>query len=210
MADTRRLGSVALLGVVAFALVTIAAQFWRADLDWMRAPLSFYLLGDSGWVVKAAYFLLGASLMALGVGYYRALVAAARSGAPLLLFVAAGLSLDLTALADSDTVPGTYSFEAFVHGLAASAAFLCVTTAMMLQAWRLRGDAQWRSRFIVAFALAVACFVAMWIHLLWRDVPRGLTQKVVIALIIAWLALAARWLRGSTSLPSAETTEDAT
>jgi hypothetical protein len=31
---------------------------------------------------------------------------------------------------------------------------------------------------------------------LWRDAPRGLTQKVEIAMILLWLGLAANWLRG--------------
>ncbi|HEV8694837.1 MAG TPA: DUF998 domain-containing protein [Lysobacter sp.] len=195
----RRFGDFALAGVAFFAIVCIAAQFARSDLDWLRAPLSFYLLGDYGLIVKGAYFVLGATLMLLGIGYYRALAMAARSGAPLLLFVSAGVALDVVALADSDLKPGSASLEAFMHGLAANTAFLCVTTAMLLQAWRLRGDALWRGRFAIAFALAAVCFIAMWVHVLWREAPRGLTQKVVIALILAWLALAASWLRRGAS-----------
>lgn len=195
--ESRRLGNIALGAVALFALVCAAAQVLREDLDWLRAPLSFYLLGEYGIWVKSAYFALGTGLVLLGLGYYRALIPAARSGAPLLLFVSAGLALGVTAVADSDTVPGAYSLEAWIHGFAANTAFLCVTVAMMLQAVRLRGDAVWRHRFTVAFVLAVACFIAMWVHALWRDAPRGLTQKIVIALILAWLWMAAAWLRGS-------------
>ncbi|GAB3355994.1 DUF998 domain-containing protein [Lysobacter tyrosinilyticus] len=193
--DTRRIGTLSLAAVVLFALVCFTAQIARTDLEWLRAPLSLYLLGDYGWVVKSVYFMLGAALILLGLGYYRALTTSARSGAPLLLFVVAGLALEVTALADSATRPGEYSLEAWVHGLAANTAFLCVTVAMMLQSARLRGDAAWRHRSASAFVLAAICFVALWVHVLWREAPRGLTQKVVIVLILGWLARASIWLR---------------
>ena len=32
-------------------------------------------------------------------------------------------------------------------------------------------------------------------HVLWHGMPRGLEQRLVIALILAWLLLAANWLR---------------
>ena len=193
--DTRRIGTVSLLTVILFALVCASAQIVRGDLDWLRAPLSFYLLGEYGRVVKSVYLALGAGLILLGLGYYRALSASARSGAPLLLFVVAGLALDVTALADSSLSPGDYSLEAFVHGLAANTAFLCVTVAMLLQSARLRGDAAWRQRALSAFTLAAVSFAALWVHVLWREAPRGLTQKVVIVLVLSWLALASMWLR---------------
>jgi hypothetical protein len=194
----RRLGTLSLAAVILFAVVCFSAQIARTDLDWLRAPLSFYLLGEFGWAVKSVYFALGTALILLGVGYYRTLAVPARSGAPLLLFVVAGLALGVTALADSDVKPGVYSLEAFVHGLAANTAFLCVTVAMLLQSARLRGDAAWRHRWGMAFALAAVCFAALWLHVLWREAPRGLTQKFVIVLILSWLGLAAAWLRNST------------
>ena len=195
LVHSRRLGSLALVAIGLFALVCAASQLMRGDLDWTRAPLSFYLVGEYGAWVKAAYFALGTGLSLLGLGYYQALDATARSGAPLLLFSTAGIALGVTALVDSHTSADTTPMAAWVHGLAASTAFLCVTVAMMLQAVGLRRDVAWRHRFAVAFWLAVACFVAMWVHALWREAPRGLTQKIVIALIVAWLWMAATWLR---------------
>lgn len=194
--DSRRMGNVVLCAVALFALVCTAAQLLRDDLDWLRAPLSFYLAGEYGAWVKFAYFVLGSGMALLGLGYYQALAPAARSGAPLLLFAMAGLALGVTAGADSAARPDAVSLEAWLHGVAARTAFLCLTVAMLLQAARLRADPAWRHRFAPAFALAMACFLAMWVHALWREAPRGLTQKIVIVLILTWLAWAASWLRG--------------
>lgn len=194
-AAPRRLGTAALAGVLVFALVCFAAQWLRTDLDWLRTPLSFYLLDPYGDWVQGGYFALALALVSLGCGWYLALTREARSAAPLLLFVWAGMALAVAALAETGRPGQPVVLESLVHGIAAQAAFLCTTTAMLLQAWRLRRDARWRGRFALASWLAVAAFVGLWVHALWRDAPRGLTQKVEIGMILSWLGLAAHWLR---------------
>lgn len=193
-AAIRRLGAVALTGVVVFAIVCGAAQFLRSDYDWLRVPLSFYVLGPYGRIVEASYFVLACGLVALGIGGYRALDRSARSAAPLLLFVLAAVALGVTA-AESTDVPGRPpTLHGVVHVIAANATFLCITVAMLLQSWRLRGDPRWRTRFRSAFTLAAVAFVALWIDALVKGLPRGLSEKVVIALILLWLWRASWWL----------------
>jgi len=194
-ASVRRMGTAALAGVLVFVLVCSAVQFLRADLDWMRTPLSFYLIDAYGGWVRVAYGLLSVTLGLIGVGYYRVLTPQARSGVARALFVLAGLALAVTASAETQRPRQALTTAGTVHAIAAPLAFLFVTMGMLLQSWCLRGDAQWRARFAPAFILAVACFAALWGHALWRSAPRGLTQKAVILLILAWLALAAFWLR---------------
>jgi hypothetical protein len=191
----RRMGTAALAGVLVFMVVCTAVQFLRTDLDWARTPLSFYLVDGYGGWVRAAYGLLSVALGLIGIGYYRALTPQARSGVAAALFVLAGLALAVTALAETQRPRQALTLEGMVHAVAAPLAFLFVTSAMLLQSWCLRGDAQWRARFAPAFILAVASFAALWGHALWRTAPRGLTQKVVIVVILVWLALAATWLR---------------
>ncbi|TWI04586.1 uncharacterized protein DUF998 [Luteimonas cucumeris] len=189
------LATAALVGLGVFVLAGVAVQFLRADLDWLHAPMSFYLLGPYGVWLQIAYFALAGTLVLLGTGYYRALSLQARSGAPLLLFAVAAVALCVTAIADSNLPRREPTLQGWMHGVAAQTAFLCVTTAMLLQSWRLRGDARWRRRFALAFALAAIAFIAVWVLAFWRDAPRGLAQKTVVALIVGWLALATVWLR---------------
>ncbi|TAN03019.1 MAG: hypothetical protein EPN40_00875 [Rhodanobacteraceae bacterium] len=42
--------------------------------------------------------------------------------------------------------------------------------------------------------LAAITFAALWIYALVKPIPRGLAEKVVVALILAWLWRAAWWL----------------
>lgn len=191
----RKFGNLALLGLLLFIAAAIAVQVLRGDLDWMSAPLSFYLLDAYGHWLQAAYFMLAVALCSLGAGYYLALEGRRRSIAPWLLFTCAGIGLCVTALAHSNLPGRAPTLEGFVHGTAAQTAFLCVSTAMLLQSYWLRVDPRWRSRFPLAFMLALTCFAAIWVDALWHGLPRGLEQRLVIALILAWLLLAASWLR---------------
>lgn len=189
-----RLGAAALLSVVMFVMACVTVQWLRTDLDWRQAPLSFYLMDDYGLWLQTAYFVLGVALVLIGLGYYWALPPAARSAAPLLLFVGAGFALMVTAVADSYRVPRVPTLENFVHGIAAQTTFLFVTTAMLLQSLRFRRTPGWHARFMPGFSLGAICFIALWVHALWRGMPSGLSQKIVVALIVSWLAMAAVWL----------------
>lgn len=190
----RALGAFALAGVATFAVVCGLAQFLRTDYDWVHVPLSFYVLGPYGGMVEAVFFVLAPALVAIGAGWYLALDRKARSAAPLLLFVLAAIALCITAIEFTDVPGRPRTLHGFVHVLAAGSTFILVTVAMLLQSWRLRHDPRWHGRFPDAFTLAAVTFAALWIYALVKSIPRGLAEKVVIALILLWLWRAAWWL----------------
>ncbi|WP_206860660.1 DUF998 domain-containing protein [Lysobacter changpingensis] len=193
---TRAVGTWALAGVIVFATVATAVQFLRTDLDFVRATLSFYLLGPSGLWLQLAYLGLALSLGLIGAGYYGAATRAGRSRAALCLFLVGAIGVAVTAWAETDRGgAAALTMAAKIHAISAPLAFLGTTVGMLVQSWALRRDPRWRRHFALAFGLAVFCFVALWLHALWRDLPRGLSQKAVIAAIVAWLVLAAHWLR---------------
>lgn len=184
----RRAGCFTLATVLAFGTVCAITQFLRPDLDWVRVPLSFYLIGPhAGWV-RGVYVLLGCGLAALGLGWHRALAPSSRSLAPVLLFIVAGIALVVTAFAATNTWAHPATLHGFIHGVAAQTSFLCAGVAMLVLGWRLRLDPRWRALHRPAFAWAVACFAALWVQGLWRSAPRGLTQKALILAMLAWLA----------------------
>jgi hypothetical protein len=191
---TRTLGAVSLIGVFAFGVICLAAQFLRTDFDWSRVPLSFYVLGPYGGTVEASYFALAPGIAALGLGWYRALDRNARSAAPLLLFVIAAIALCVTAAEFTDIPGRSPTLHGHVHLVAAFITFVSITVAMLLQSWRLRADPYWQRRFRPAFALAALTFAALWIYALLKPIPRGLGEKAVIALILLWLWRAGWWL----------------
>jgi hypothetical membrane protein len=189
----RALAGFAFVTVVVFALVCGAVQFLRPDLDPWRAQLSVYLTGDYGALVRAVYYALAAGLVTLGVSAYRASNPARRSAAPLLLFVIAGIALVPVAVTELFAMDGGQHapLARYVHGVAAETTFLCVTVAMLLQSLWWRRDPAFAHGRSARIVLAVAAFVMLWIHALAHAGPAGLMQKILIALILAWLGLAA-------------------
>jgi hypothetical protein len=192
-ATARALAAFALATVVLFTLVCGAVQFLRPDLDPLRAQLSFYLVGDYGALVRGVYYALAAGLVALGVSAYRASDPARRSAAPLLLFAIAGIALVPVAVTELfATGGGAHApFARYVHGVMAETTFLCVTVAMVLQSLWWRRDPAFARGRIPRIVLAVAAFVMLWMHALAHIGPVGLMQKILIALILAWLGIAA-------------------
>lgn len=192
-----------LAGLGVFVIAALAVQFLRDDLQWMFAPLSFYLVGPWGPWLKAAYVGLALALFLVGVQFRHALRPGARSDLAPWLFGISALAVLVTAFADTQLPNTRMDTEGLVHAVAAPIAFLTVSFAMLLQSWHLRMDPAWRHRFAIAFALALAGFAGLWVHALVREWPRGLTQRGVILLILAWLALAASWLRAAARAQSA-------
>lgn len=192
----RHWAHLALAALSAFVFAACALHLRRGDLDPVAHPMSLYLIGDWGAALQAAYVALGLAMVGLGWGLYRSLAAPARSAAPLVLFALAAASLSTTAYAWMDLPGVDASLEGLVHGISAQAAFLFATTALVLQALRLRHDPAWRrdARWLLPWALA--CFAAIWVLALGRDLPRGLAQKTVIAMIVGWLGTVALLLRG--------------
>ncbi|AKC86658.1 DUF998 domain-containing protein [Pseudoxanthomonas suwonensis] len=201
----RRLGTAILCLLVLFCLAALGVQASRPEYDWWQAPLSFYLAGpNSTWLRLGYYGLAGGSVL-LAIGLYRTLAPAARYALVPALLVAGGAALAVTA-----TWPGASpghpvsDLGALVHGLSAIGAFLFVGTAMLLQSAALHRDPHWRPLAAWLLALATLAFGGLWLHALWKALPRGGSQKAVIALYLLWLGTAAWRLRSTPAAMAAE------
>jgi len=181
----------ALLALGAFVLTALWTQWARDDLDWVQATLSLYLHGPWGLALRTAYCVLGVAIMLLAWSLHAGSQSPRRSVAAPLLFGVAGLGLMGVAIGDSWLPERAPLLAPLVHGLAANTAFLCMSVAMLLQSWYLRADPRWMRWGATAWWWAWMCFVLLWLHVLWRGPPRGAGQKLVIAVMVLWLAAVA-------------------
>ncbi len=190
-----RWADVALVALGAFVACALALHLLRPELDPVHSQMSLYLIGRWGPLLQVAYAVLSAGMIALAFGLRAGLREDARSAAPLLLFVLGGVSLTTTAYAWMDLPGVDRSLEGLIHGVSAQGAFLFATSGMVLQALGFRRDPAWRAVARWAVPWALVCFASIWVLASWQGAPRGLAQKVVIALIVGWLACVAGALR---------------
>jgi len=182
----------AVFGVcLGFVVLVIVLQCLRTDLDWTRATLSLYLHGRYGLLLRMAYCILAVAIALLAWTLHAQSADGARRGLPPVLFSVAALGLATVAIGDS-WLPGyAPALAPLVHGLAAQTAFVCVSVAMLVQAWCFGRDPRWRAAYRWAWGWAWLVFGGLWLHVLWRGSPRGLGQKLVIAAVVIWLAAVA-------------------
>ncbi len=174
-------------GIAWFVTAAIALHLLRPDLDAIDSQMSLYLIGAWGPLLQSAYAALSVSMVGLAIGTWRSMSPSARSTAPVLVCVLAGICLTITAYAWMDMPGIDATLEGLVHGITAQGAFLFATTGLVLQSLRFRLDPLWRQHARWLLPWAIACFVAVWVLALWRDLPRGLAQKTVITMIVSWL-----------------------
>lgn len=180
-----------LCALLLFSACAVWLQFARTDLDWARATLSLYLHGPHGVLLRAAYCLLAVAIGVLAWSLHAQLCGPARRRLPPVLFSVAALGLATVAIGDSWLPTHAPLLAPLVHALAAQTAFLCVTVAMLLQCGCFGRDPRWRALSRWAWGWAWLSFAGLWLHVLWRAGPRGLGQKLVIALVVGWLLMVA-------------------
>lgn len=204
-------GIIALVGIATFSVTCLLVECLRTDLDWFTTALSMYAIGPYGPWVRGAFYAPAPGIAAIGIGWYRTLDRRSRSLVPVFLFAAAGVGLCLLATFTTDTTPKPTTFHGAVHQWSTFGAFVCLTTAMLVQSWNERRDPPWRFRFLPALTLAALTVVYFWIFALVKAIPRGIGEKAVIGLCLLWLWRSGWWLvRGSVITPPKPPLQDGT
>ncbi|WP_266182573.1 DUF998 domain-containing protein [Dyella humicola] len=182
------------IAIAYFALTACVLQWMRTDLDAIAMPLSAYLIGDGGAWLRCAYYLMAAALACLAWASYRVTDARARSRLASTLFVAAALTLPPVAITATYEYSAQESQARLIHSMAAQSTFLCLVMGMLLLSSRWRRDPHLRRGSQAGIVLAWLAFVQMGLLALWQGAPPGLTQKLLIALILLWLGWVTRQL----------------
>lgn len=206
MTTTRRDAPIALsagwIAMVAFVFAATAGvlQWTRADLDPIAMPLSAYLHGSGGGWLRAAYYLMASALACMAWASYRATRREERSGLASTLFIVAAAALPVVAMTVLyENTPGE-NLARLLHDEAAQTTFLCLVVGMLVVSTRWLRDGRMQRHRHAGVVLAWLAFVQMWVLALWKGLPPGLTQKALIALILLWLAWAARQLWNASAL----------
>lgn len=171
--------------LLVFLFTAITVQAVHPNYDWVHAPLSFYLSGPQGLWLQSAYVALALAIALQSVRIWLGERRGVSDTLVLLLFCTAAVALVVTALYPGGSPAGTVpAFEHRLHLLSALSAFGLTGLAMLL-----RGVLDWRAGGRLLLPLAVLAFVCLLLHVGIRELPRGASQKAVIALYLLWLWL---------------------
>ena len=186
-----------LAAVVDFAVTALVLQVTRTDLNPFAMPLSAYLKGEGSVWLRAAYYLMACALAVLAWASYQVTRTDLRSGLARALFFFAALALPLVAVTELYMRGPNRDLARIIHDQAAETTFLCLTVGMMLLSSRWLRDARKRRDAYVGLILACLAFVQLLILAFWKVMPQGVTQKLLITLILLWLGWASRQLNSA-------------
>ena len=199
--SAHRLGSIALGGMATFAAIVAAMHLLEHDFDPMNRFVSEYVLGDWGLLMNAAFFAMGAALLALGLGLDRTLTSSRRVRTIRNLYVISGATAFISGvfnsneLVDGEVVEMTTSGA--IHDIAGFVGFFCMLVASFLLRRAFLATPGWEHRAKWALLVAVANVVGLVATASPTD-WFGLAQRAFLVLIVTWAIIQASWLRTAT------------
>lgn len=188
-----------------FVVVYVAFLFIQPELDPLYRFGSEYAVGRLGWLMKTAFFCWGAGILAFVVALASGLDREVRSWVGIALFAIGAIGIFMSGIFDSDLmVPNPNpppewiepppSDEQKLHAVGGLLAFFAMmpgaglVSRRLRLAGRLRGGYRWL-RYLSW--LTPAAFVAFAVVFIPAGFA-GLGQRIFLALLLAWLLLAAR------------------
>lgn len=193
--------------VLMFTVVYIAFPVIQPELNPLYRFGSEYAVGRMGWLMKAAFFFWGISLLAFAVAIAKGLDSEAKSRIAVVLFAVAAVGIFLSGVFDSDLqvrnenpppiwVEPPPSDEQIWHGVSGIVAFLGLMIGAGLFSRRLRisgrlhGQYRWLRLLSWLAPVAFIGFITVFI-------PHGLAglgQRLFVLILLLWIVLAAHGL----------------
>jgi hypothetical protein len=198
---------VTIAGVCIFtAIMYVAFVFIQPELDPFARFGSEYVAGRMGWLMRVAFFCLSGGLLSFAAAMTVGLDATTRSSAAAILFALGALGILLSGIFDTDLQipaldsprrwvdPPVASQHHVVHLVAGVSAFLAIVLGMVITTGRLRRAGRLYGQFRWLILLAWLAPFALVVFNVWL-IPvgfAGLGQRMFLAVVFAWLLLAAR------------------
>jgi hypothetical protein len=186
------------VAVVNFVLTACVLQVMRTDLNPITLPLSAYLKGPGGIWLRCAYYLMALALAGLAWVSYQATRPDLRSVGASFLFVVAALALPIVAVTPVYEHGPQHDLARLIHLQTAQTTFLCLCVGMLMLSTRWRRDPRMQEGSGLGLLVAWLAFIQLWILAFAKLMPGGITQKILIALILFWLGWVTLQLHRST------------
>jgi hypothetical membrane protein len=177
-----------------FALLVMHAV--RPDYTVVDHMISDYAVGRSGWIMTTAFLSAAFGCLTLAMGLFRDGPTSwlGRIGASLLVITCAGLVVTAIFPTDLETAPSTSTGD--IHTLSFQVNVVSILVSALCLAFSYGGSPSWRRRRMPALVFAgllAAAFAAQFLTL-HRGAPYGITNRIFVAILMAWLISNSLWL----------------
>lgn len=182
-----------------FAAALLLMHVIRPDYTIVDHMISDYAVGRFGWIMTTAFVSIGTGCLMLAIGLFRDGPTSwlGRTGAALLVVAFAGLVVTALYPTDLETAPSTRTGD--IHAISFLVNIVSVLLSTICLALSYAGSPNWRRRRTPALAfsgLLIVAFVAQYLTL-HKGAPYGITNRLFVAVLIAWLISNSLWLRSS-------------
>jgi len=204
----KRLSTLLPTAAAGFFLYFVAAllllHVLRPDYTIIDHMISDYAVGRFGWIMTTAFLSLSMGCLALAVGLFLDGPTSwlGRIGAALLVVAFAGLIVTALFPTDLETVPSTPTGD--IHTLSFQVNVVSVFLSTICLGLSYGGSPRWRRHrtpALVFAGLLVVAFVAQFLTL-HRGAPYGITNRLFVAVLMAWLISNSLWLKAVLIRPS--------
>jgi hypothetical membrane protein len=169
----------------------------RPDYTIVDHMISDYAVGRSGWIMTTAFSSLSIGCLTLAIGLFLDGPTSwlGRTGAALLVVAFGGLIVTALFPTDLETAPTTRTGD--IHTLSFLVNVVSILLSTICLALSYGGSPDWRRRRTPALAFAgllIVAFVAQFLTL-HRGAPYGITNRLFVAVLMAWLLSNSLWLK---------------
>ena len=196
----KQLGTVGMIGIGWFVVAVLALHVIEPDFSVVDNFISDYALGDYGWLMQLAFFGAGIGTIAIALGLRKTLAPGKRVTAAVVSFAVAGIGF-FVAIFKTDAKGVTdLTTAGILHGLGSIVIFF----ALIVAAWMVRGvfkrDPTWEPFAKTQMWFAIVYTVTMIVTFATpEDGPVGLTQRIFVPVMMAWLFTLAWNIRRNSS-----------
>lgn len=182
-----------------FVAALLLMHVVRPDYTVVDHMISDYAVGESGWIMTTAFVSASLGCLALAIGLFWDGPTSwlGRIGAALLVVASAGLVVTALFPTDLETAPSTWTGD--IHTLSFRVNVVSVLLSTICLGLSYAGSPLWRRRRTPALAFAgllVVAFVAQFLTL-HRGAPYGITNRLFVAVLMAWLISNSLWLKSA-------------
>ena len=184
----KQYGIIGMVGIGWFVVAVLVLHLVEPDFSVVDDFISDYANSDNGWLMQSAFLGAGVGTIAIALGLRKTLAPGTRVTASVVLMLVAGVGF-LVAISKTDSKGVTDSTTSGTLHVAGSVA---IFFALLIAVWMMRGvfkrDPVWGPFAKAQLWFAIAYTVTMFVNFgTPEDGPVGLTQRIFVPVMMAWL-----------------------